>query len=101
MKDTKKAVSDMIAAEEIEAKKTVRKAAIAVKESMESAVEDAKRTARRAQLSIIIQSPMGGAISTDEIARKVPEGTDSVYVKVDENMLYWVKGKETGAVNIW
>ena len=132
MKDTKKAVSDMIAAEEIEAKKTVRKAVrtakeaveaavqsddavaaqieakktvrkavIAVKESMESAVEDARRTARRAQLSIIIQSPMGGAISTDEIARKVPEGTDSVYVKVDENMLYWVKGKETGAVNIW
>ena len=97
----KEAVDDKIAAEEIEAKKTVRKAARKAKEVAEPIVEDAKRAARRASLSIIIQSPMGGAISTDEIAKKVPEGTDSVYVKVDENMLYWVKGKETGAVNIW
>lgn len=97
----KEAVDDKIAAEEIEAKKTVRKAARKAKEVAEPIVEDAKRAARRASLSIIIQSPMGGAISTDEIAKKVPEGTDSVYVKVDENMLYWVRGKETGEVNIW
>ena len=97
----KEAVDDKIAAEEIEAKKTVRKAARKAKEVAEPIVEDAKRAARRASLSIIIQSPMGGAISTDEIAKKVPEGTDAVYVRVDENMLYWVRGKETGAVNIW
>ena len=97
----KEAVDDKIAAEEIEAKKTVRKAARKAKEVAEPIVEDAKRAARRASLSIIIQSPMGGAVSTDEIAKKVPEGTDSVYVKVDENMLYWVRGKETGEVNIW
>ena len=97
----KEAVDDKIAAEEIEAKKTVRKAARKAKEVAEPIVEDAKRAARRASLSIIIQSPMGGAISTDEIAKKVPEGTDAVYVRVDENMLYWVRGKETGEVNIW
>ena len=98
----KEAVDDKIAAEaQIEAKKTVRKAARKAKEVAEPIVEDAKRAARRASLSIIIQSPMGGAISTDEIAKKVPEGTDAVYVRVDENMLYWVRGKETGAVNIW
>ena len=97
----KEDVDDKIAAEEIEAKKTVRKAARKAKEVAEPIVEDAKRAARRASLSIIIQSPMGGAISTDEIAKKVPEGTDAVYVRVDENMLYWVRGKETGAVNIW
>ena len=97
----KEAVDDKIAAEEIEAKKTVRKAARKAKEVAEPIVEDAKRAARRASLSIIIQSPMGGAISTDEIAKKVPEGTDAVYVRVDDNMLYWVRGKETGAVNIW
>ena len=95
------AQSDEAVAAQIEAKKTVRKAARKAKEVAEPIVEDAKRAARRASLSIIIQSPMGGAISTDEIAKKVPEGTDSVYVKVDENMLYWVRGKETGAVNIW
>ena len=95
------AQSDEAVAAQIEAKKTVRKAVRKAKEVAEPIVEDAKRAARRASLSIIIQSPMGGAISTDEIAKKVPEGTDSVYVKVDENMLYWVRGKETGAVNIW
>jgi hypothetical protein len=79
----------------------VRKAARKAKEVAEPIVEDAKRAARRASLSIIIQSPMGGAISTDEIARKIPKDADSVYVRVDENMLYWVRGKETGAVNIW
>ena len=95
------AQSDEAVAAQIEAKKTVRKAARKAKEVAEPIVEDAKRAARRASLSIIIQSPMGGAVSTDEIAKKVPEGTDSVYVKVDENMLYWVRGKETGEVNIW
>ena len=95
------AQSDEAVAAQIEAKKTVRKAARKAKEVAEPIVEDAKRAARRASLSIIIQSPMGGAVSTDEIAKKVPEGTDSVYVKVDENMLYWVRGKETGGVNIW
>ena len=44
---------------------------------------------------------MGGAISTDEIAKKIPKGANAVYVRVDENKLYWVKGKETGDVDIW
>ena len=95
------AQSDEAVAAQIEAKKTVRKAARKAKEVAEPIVEDVKRAARRASLSIIIQSPMGGAISTDEIAKKVPEGTDAVYVRVDDNMLYWVRGKETGEVNIW
>ena len=95
------AQSDAVVAEKIEAKKTVRKTARKAKEAVEPVVKETKKAARCASLSIIIQSPMGGAISTDEIAKKVPAGTDSVYVKVDENMLYWVKGKETGSVNIW
>ena len=95
------AQSDAAVAEKIEAKKTVRKTARKAEEAVEPVVEDTKKAARHASLSIIIQSPMGGAISTDEIAKKVPKGTDAVYVRVDENMLYWVKGKETGSVNIW
>ena len=60
-----------------------------------------KNAVRRASLDIIIQSPMGGAISTDDIAKKIPKGANAVYVRVDENKLYWVKGKETGDVDIW
>ena len=51
--------------------------------------------------SIIIQSPLGGNITPDQILKKIPAGSDSVYIRVDENKLYWVKGKENGAVDIW
>ena len=95
------AQSDAVVAEEIEAKKTTRKAVRKGEDAVEPVVKEAKKAVRRASLNIIIQSPMGGAISTDEIARKIPKDADSVYVRVDENMLYWVRGKETGAVNIW
>ena len=49
---------------------------------------------------IIIQSPMGGEITPAEILAKVGS-VDQVYVRVDENKLYWVKGKESGSVEIW
>lgn len=61
MKDTKKAVSDMIAAEEIEAKKTVRKAVRTAKEAVEAAVQsddavaaqiEAKKTVRKAAIAV-------------------------------------------------
>ena len=49
---------------------------------------------------IIIQSPMGGEITPAEILAKVGP-VDQVYVRVDENKLYWVKGKESGSMEIW
>ena len=49
---------------------------------------------------IIIQSPLGGEITPAEILAKVGP-VDQVYVRVDENKLYWVKGKESGSVEIW
>ena len=49
---------------------------------------------------IIIQSPLGGEITPAEILAKVGP-VDQVYVRVDENKLYWVKGKESGFVEIW
>ena len=49
---------------------------------------------------IIIQSPMGGSITTDEIIEKVGD-VDEIYVRVDENAAYWVKGNENGSVTLW
>jgi hypothetical protein len=95
------AQSDDAVAAQIEVKKTVRNAVRNVKEAVEPVVEETQRMARCASLQIVIQSPMGGAITTDEIAEKIPEDAEAVYVKVEENMLYWVRGKETGGVNIW
>ena len=50
---------------------------------------------------IYIQSPYGGNITPEEIAAKMPEGAESCYVRVDQNLILWVRGDETGAVYIW
>jgi len=97
------AVAAEIEAGKAKAKRT-RKAAVA-KEAVETAVEAASkpiRKARAAKLDIVIQSVMGGAITPEEIAAKVPKDAISAYVKVEENKIYWVnKAGETGSVEIW
>ena len=50
--------------------------------------------------TVIIQSPMGGEIDVTDILAKVGP-VDKVYVRVDQNAAYWVKGDESGAVNLW
>jgi hypothetical protein len=95
------AQSDAVVAAQIEVKKTARKAARKVKEAVETGVKETKKVVRRAKLNIIIQSPMGGAVTTDEIAEKIPAGADTVFVRVDQNKLWWVKDDETGSVDIW
>ena len=37
----------------------------------------------------------------EEIAGRIPKGVDAAYVKLEENKIYWVKGTETGSVDIW
>ena len=60
----------------------------------------AKKPAVKKVAEVIIQSPMGGNITPEEILKKI--GTaDKVYVRVDENKAYWVQGKETGSVDLW
>ena len=53
------------------------------------------------RLKIYIQSPWGGNITPEEIEAKMPEGVDTVYVRVDHNKLWWVRGEETGSEEIW
>ena len=43
---------------------------------------------------------MGGEIDVNEILAKVGP-VDKVYVRVDQNAAYWVRGDESGAVNLW
>ena len=57
--------------------------------------------AKAAKLEIFIQSPMGGNITPEEIAAKLPMGAKSVFVRVDQNKLWWINGEETGSVDIW
>ena len=73
------------------AKKTRAKKATPAKQT---APAPAKKT------DIVIQSPMGGEITTEDILTKVGD-VDKVYGRVDQNAIYWVKGDTSGAVNIW
>ena len=57
--------------------------------------------AKAAKLEIFIQSPMGGNITPEEIVAKLPKGAKSVFVRVDQNKLWWINGEETGSVDIW
>ena len=43
---------------------------------------------------------MGGNITPEEVLAKVGEA-DQVYIRVDENKAYWVKGEESGSVDLW
>ena len=56
--------------------------------------------AQSEKTEIIIQSPMGGTITPEEIIAKVG-AADKVYIRVDENKAYWVKGEETGSIDLW
>ena len=61
--------------------------------------QKSKRAAKKA-VEVIVQSPLGGEISFAEILAKVGEA-DKVYVRVDQNKAYWVRGEETGDVDLW
>ena len=95
-----KEAEDKAVATVIEVKKNTRKAGRKVKETVSATKEAAKEAAGIP--NIIIQSPMGGYITPMDIAKKVPKGTADVYVRVDENKLYYVlKNGETGDMDIW
>ena len=53
------------------------------------------------KIEIYIQSPMGGNITPEKIISKMPEGAEACFVRVDQNMIWWIRGNETGAVEIW
>ena len=57
-----------------------------------------EKAAKKAE--VIIQSAFGGEITPEAILAKVG-AVDKVYVRVDENKAYWVRGGETGNVDLW
>ena len=78
-------------------KKNVKSAA---KKAEKKADEIKTRSKKAAKTEVIIQSPMGGNTTAEEVLAKVGE-VDRVYIRVDENKAYWVKGEESGSVDLW
>ena len=82
--------------------KAVKPAAKKTASATEPAAEKkpaVRKTAKKAA-EVIIQSPLGGEITEAEILARVGN-VDKVYVRVDENKAYWVRGDETGSVDLW
>ena len=75
-------------------------AAAAVKAAKPAAKKAAAKPAAKKAVEVIIQSPMGGNITPEAILAKVGKA-DKIYIRVDENKAYWVRGKETGSVDLW
>ncbi len=96
-KAARKPVKEKVKA--IEAKVEKAKADRKTKKTVKKAEAAAKKPTSK--LEIIVQSPMGGNISDAEIAAKLPDGTETVFVRVDQNKLWWIKGEETGSIDIW
>lgn len=59
-----------------------------------------EKKAKITNLAIIIQFLLGGNIIVEDIANKVPADADAVFVRVDQNKLWWTPGDEKGDVDI-
>ena len=60
----------------------------------------AKRKA--VKLNMVFQSAWGAEITPEQIAVKLPKEAADIYVKIDDNKIYWVgKNGETGSLDIW
>ena len=82
-------------------KKAAPKKSTAAKKSEEN-VPAAPKAEKKTPVAptVILQSPFGGEITVDAVKTLVGE-VDKIYVRIDQNKLYWVKGKETGNKDIW
>ena len=89
-----------VKAEKAPAKKAEVKAEKAPAKKAPAMKPAAKKPAAKKVAEVIIQSPLGGEITGAEILARVGD-VDKVYVRVDENKAYWVRGEETGDVDLW
>ena len=102
-----KAVEEKVVAEK--AAETVKEVKTAAKKPAEKKTAEkkpvakkpaAKKPAAKKAAEVIIQSELGGEITADAILAKVGE-VEKIYVRVDQNKAYWVRGEETGSVDLW
>ena len=92
-----------MAVKKVAEEKAAEKKPVAKKPAAEKVAEKkpaARKPAAKKAAEVIIQSPLGGEITSAEILDRVGR-VDKVYVRVDQNKAYWVNGEETGSVDLW
>ena len=96
-KKTVKAAAKPIAKAAVKAAAPAKKPAAPAKKAAAPPAPAAKAAK---QPEVIIQSPLGGIITPDEILKRVGK-VDKVYIRVDQNKAHWVKGDEIGSIDLW
>ena len=76
------------------------------KEEKKESVKKSSKTEKAVNVSVMIESAMGGQIALEEIIRRVKEKTGdakdlTVYVKPEENKAYFTAEKTVGSVDLW
>ena len=99
-KTVEKKTSTKKPAAEKAVKPAAKKAVAAVAEAAAEKKPAARKTATKKTAEVVIQSPLGGEITGAEILARVGN-VDKVYVRVDENKAYWIRGEESGSVDLW
>ena len=72
----------------------------AAPETAEQDKKDKNCGAGNSEASVVIQSPEGAEITPEEIISRVGEA-DAIYIRVDHNAAYWVRGIESGKTELW
>ncbi len=93
----KKTVEENVEEKTEAAKPAVKKAASKKPAAKKST---SKKPAAKKTPEIIIQSALGGEITSAEIIDRIGKA-EKIYVRVDENKAYWVNGEETGSIELW
>lgn len=114
VKDTveKAKLADQMAVGKIKAertRKTAEKAAAKKEKAADRAARKEEKAAGRpaakraaVRMNLVFQSTMGGAVTPEQIALKLPKNTSDAYIKLEENKIYYVlKDGTTGFVEIW
>ena len=87
-------------AEKKDVKKTQKPRARKPAAKTATAKKAEKRAPEKKIPTIIIQSPSGSEITSDEIIEKLGD-VEKAYVRVDQNKAYWVNGEKTGDIDLW
>lgn len=87
------------------AKKAAEKVAAEMKateKAIEAKVTAAKkpRGKKASKNEIILQSPTGSNTTLEDILAKTGP-VDQAYIRPDHNKIYWVRGEETGSIDLW
>ncbi len=96
----KKAAEEKAVVKKAAGKTAAEKAPVTAEKQVAEKKPAARKSTAKKAAELIIQSPLGGEITGAEILARTGN-VDKVYVRVDENKAYWIRGEESGSVDLW